>query len=319
MSVDSISLSWPVTGLVAHHAVVTCSQMMAWLCVWQRYRVFEKSSRSWQASIMWSNGALHPSSKVGTDHPAEFDSGGVHVTGRHDEKPYRKAGENPYLAGASCADDSPAQLKSERDTGSVVESGMNDSKDKATPQRDNGLTNNDALSVAGDSAALILSQGTNSPRGISSSLDLPMEREYPPEGNHSGMVSSLVSRWESESRSQSSGQGAEPSSSAAVVGPQLSRSQEDWASNTEAANTSVSTSVSVSNDGKRKAFPDSSRRRAARKAKSDLQDGYSSLAATLTQVVGRVDPSSGQARKVRSMAKLLLEDYQRDGKVISGV
>ena len=82
------------------------------------------------ASIMWSNGAPHLSSKVGTDHPAEFDSCGVHVTGRHDEKPYRQAGENGYLAGASCADDSPAQLKSERDTGSVVESGMDDSKDK---------------------------------------------------------------------------------------------------------------------------------------------------------------------------------------------
>ena len=84
------------------------------------------------ASIMWSNGALHPSSKVGTDHPTLFDSGGVHVTGKHDEKPYRQAEENAYLAGASCADDSPAQLKSERDTGSVVESGMDDSKDKAT-------------------------------------------------------------------------------------------------------------------------------------------------------------------------------------------
>ena len=57
----------------------------------------------------------------------------------------------------------------------------------------------------------------------------------------------------------------------------------------------------------------------ARKAKSDLQDGYSSLAATLTQVAGRVDPSSVQAWKVHSMAELLLEDYQRDGKVISGM
>ena len=245
------------------------------------------------ASIMWSNGNLHPSSKVGTDHPAEFDSGGVHVTGKHDEKPYRQAGENAYLAGASCADDSPAQLKSERDTGSAVESGMDDSKDKATPQRDNGLANNDALSVAGESSALVLSQGTNSPRGTSSSLDLPMEREYPPDGKQSGMVSSLVSRWESEARSQSPGQGAEPSSSATVFGSQPFRGQEEGASSTEAAYTSVSTSVSVSNDGKRKAFPNSRRRRAARKAKSDLQDGYSSLAASLTQLAGRIDPSSG--------------------------
>ena len=50
------------------------------------------------------------------NHPAEFDSGGVHVTGMHDEKPHRQAGENAYLAGASCADGPPAQLKSERDT-----------------------------------------------------------------------------------------------------------------------------------------------------------------------------------------------------------
>ena len=200
------------------------------------------------ASIMWSNGALHPSSKVGTDHPALFDSGGVHVTGKHDEKPYHQAGENAYLAGASCADDSPAQLMSERDTGYGVESGMDDSKDNATPQRGDGLANNDALSDAGGSSALILTQSTNSPRGTSSSLDLPLEREYPPDGRHSGMVSSLVSRWENEARSQSPGQGAEPSLSATVVGSQLSGSQEDWASNTEAANTSVSTRVSVSND-----------------------------------------------------------------------
>ena len=153
------------------------------------------------ASIMWSNGALHLSSNVGMDLPALFDSGGVHVTGKHDEKPYRQAGENAYLAGASCADDSPAQLKSERDTGSVVESGMDDSKDNATPQRGDGLANNDALSDAGESSALILTQGTNSPRGTSSSLDLPLEREYPPDGKQSGMVSSLVSRWENEARS----------------------------------------------------------------------------------------------------------------------
>ena len=133
------------------------------------------------------------------------------------------------------------------------------------------------------------------------------------------MVSSLVSRWENEARSQSPRQGSEPTSSATVFGSQLSRSQEDGASNTEAANNSDSARVSVSNARKPKAFPNSRRRRAARKAKSDLQDGYSSLAATLTQLAGRVDPSSVQARKVHSMAKLLLEDYQRDGKVISGM
>ena len=78
--------------------------------------------------------------------------------------------------------------------------------------------------------------------------------------------------------------------------------------------------MSVSKDGKAsKAFLNSRRRRAARKAKSDLQDGYSSLAATLTQVAGRVDPSSVQPRKVHSMAKVLLENYQRGGKVISGM
>ena len=97
------------------------------------------------ASIIWSNGAPYLSSKVGTDHPAEFDSESVHVTGRHDEKSYRQTGENVYLAGVSCADDSSAQLKSERDTESVVESGMDDSKDNASSQRDDGLGNNDAL------------------------------------------------------------------------------------------------------------------------------------------------------------------------------
>ena len=91
------------------------------------------------------------------------------------------------------------------------------------------------------------------------------------------------------------------------------------ASNSEAANTPVSTSVSVIDGGKAsKAFPNSRRRRAARKAKSELQGGYSSLAAALTQLAGRVDPNSAQARKVHSMANLLLEDYQRDGMVISG-
>ena len=164
MSVDSISLSWPVSGLVAHLAAVTCSQMLAWLSVWQRFRGLREVVKKLAASIMWSNGALHLSSNVGTDHPAEFDSGGVHVTGRHDEKPCRQAGEDGCPAGASRADDSSAQLKSERDTGSVVEPGMDDSKDKATPQRDDGLANIDALSDAGGSGALILTQGTSSPR-----------------------------------------------------------------------------------------------------------------------------------------------------------
>ena len=134
------------------------------------------------------------------------------------------------------------------------------------------------------------------------------------------MVSSLVSRWESDTRSQSPGQGLEPSSGARMAGSQLSRSQEDWASNTEASNSAVSSNVSVI-DGEKasKALPNSRRRRAARKAKSELQDGYSSLAAALTQLAGRVDPNSAQARKVHSVANLLLEDYQRDGMVIRGI
>ena len=103
------------------------------------------------------------------------------------------------------------------------------------------------------------------------------------------------------------------------IDSQLFRSQEDGTSNTETANNSVSASVSVSNARKSKTFANSRRRRAVRKAKSDLQDGCRSLAATLTQLAGRVDQSSVQARKVHSMAKLLLEDYQRDGKMISGM
>ena len=43
MSVDSISFSWPVSGRVAHLAVVTGSQVLAWLSVWQRFRVFDSS------------------------------------------------------------------------------------------------------------------------------------------------------------------------------------------------------------------------------------------------------------------------------------
>ena len=112
----------------------------------------------------------------------------------------------------------------------------------------------------------------------------------------------------------------DPPSGARMAGSQLSRNQENGASNMEASNTPVSTIVSVSDGGKAsKALPDSGRRRAARKAKSELQDGDSSLAAAMTQLAGRVDPNSAQARKVHSMANLLLEDYQRDGEVISGI
>ena len=227
----------------------------------------------------------------------------MHVTGKEFGKPCLQEGDDACPAGVSRADDSSAQLKSERGSGSDVEPEKDDSKDKATPQRDDGLANNDALSDAGVSAALLTKQGTCSPRSTRSTLDLTLERECPPDGKHSGIVSSLVSRWESESRSQSPWQGSEPSSRARMAGSQLSRSQENWASNTEAANTPVSTSVSVSDGGKAsKAFPNSRRRRAARKAKSELQDGYSSLAATLTQLAGRVDPSSPHARKRRQIS-----------------
>ena len=240
----------------------------------------------------------------------------MHAIGKKDGTPCRQAGDDACLAGASRADDSSAQFKSERDTGSVVEFGMDHSKDKATPQRDDGQANNDALSDAGVSAALTLTQGTNSPRGTRSTLDLPMEREYPPDGKHSGLVSSLVSRWESDTRSQSPGQGLQPSSSARMAGSQLSRSQGNGASNMDVSNTPFSSIVSVI-DGEKasKALPNSRRRRATRKAKSELQDGYSSLAAALTQLDGRLEPNGAQARKVHSMANLLPEEYQRDGEV----
>ena len=164
MIVDSISLSWPVSGLVAHLVVVTCSQMLAWLSVWQRFRVFEKSSRSWQQALCGAMELRIFRRMLGRISQLKLGSGGVHVTGRHDEKPCRQAGEDGCPAGASRADDSSAQLKSERDTGSVVEPGMDDSKDKATPQRDDGLANIDAPSDATESGALILTQGTSSPR-----------------------------------------------------------------------------------------------------------------------------------------------------------
>ena len=272
------------------------------------------------ANVMWSNGALHLSSNVGMDLPAEVDSGGVHVTGKEDGKPCRQAGDDACLAGASRADDSSAQLKSERDTGSVVEPGWTTRRRRRRLSVTMVLPTMMRLSDAGESAALILTQGTNSPRGTRSTLDLPMEREYPPGGTHSGMVSSLVSRWESDTRSQSPGQGLEPSSGARMAGSQLSRSQENGASNLEASNTPVSSNVPVSDGGKTsKALPNSRRRSAARKAKSELQDGYSSMAAALTQLAGRVDPNSPQARKVHSVANLLLEDYQRDGEMIPGI
>ena len=126
------------------------------------------------ASILWSNEALHLSSNVGMDHPALFDSGGVHVTGKHDENPYHQAGENAYLAGASCADVSSAQLKSERETGSGVEPDSGDSKDQATPEPDDGLGNKDVLSDKGESPALIPTQGTISPRCTRSGPDIPL-------------------------------------------------------------------------------------------------------------------------------------------------
>ena len=267
------------------------------------------------ASIMWSSGALHLSSNVGMDLPAEVNSGGVHVTGKEGGKPCRLAGRMRVY---SRADASSAQLKSQRETGSVVGPDMDDSKDKATPHRDDGHGNKDVLSAAGESAALTPMQGTNSPQGTRSGLDLPLERECPPDGKHSGLVSSLVSRWESDTRSQRVGQGMERSLGARMAGSQLSRSQANGASNLEASNTPVSSIVSVI-DGEKasKPLPTSRRRRAAKKAKSELQDGYGSLAAALTQLAGRVDPSSAQARKVHSVANLLLEDYQRGGEVIS--
>ena len=273
------------------------------------------------ANVMWSNGALHLSSNVGMGLPAEVGSGGVHVTGKEGGTPCRQAGDDACLAVPSRADDSSAQLKSERETGSVVEPGMDGSKDKATPQRYDGLANNDALPIAGESAALIPMQGYKLTHlGTRSDPELPLEREYQPGGTHNGMVSSLVSRWECDTRSRIPGQGLEPSSGARMTGFELSRSQENWASNLEVSNTQASSIVPVGDDGKAsRAPPNSRRRRAARKAKSELQDGYSSLAAALTQLAGRVDPNSAQARKVQSMANLLLEDYQRGGEVIRGI
>ena len=90
---------------------------------------------------------------------------------------------------------------------------MDDSKDKATPQCGDDLGNKDVPSDAGEPAALILTHaGSELTTGYKDSgLDFPLEREYPPDGKHSGLVSSLVSRWESEARSQSPGQGLEPS------------------------------------------------------------------------------------------------------------
>ena len=93
-----------------------------------------------------------------------------------------------------------------------------------------GHGNKNARSDAGESDALIPTQGTNSPRGTRKGLDLPLERECPPDGTHSGLVSSLVSRWESDTRSQRSGQGMEPSLDAMMTSSELSRTGQ-WPKN----------------------------------------------------------------------------------------
>ena len=105
-----------------------------------------------------------------------------------------------------------------------------------------------------------------------------------------------------------------------MTGSELSRSQGNGASNLEDTNTPDSSIVSGSDgENANKSPPNPRRRRAVRKAKSELQDGYSSLATALTQLAGRVDPKSARARKILRMANLLLEDYQRDGEVIRGI
>ena len=74
--------------------------------------------------------------------------------GDEDGKPCCQAGDDACLAGASRADDSSAQLKLEHDTGSVVEPGMDDSKDKATLSVTMVLPTIDALSDAEESDEL---------------------------------------------------------------------------------------------------------------------------------------------------------------------
>ena len=80
------------------------------------------------------------------------------------------------------------------------------SKDKATPQPDDGLANNDALSDAEESDALILTRCTNSPRGTRGTLDLPMgERISFTKPLGKGWNRHRVPGWPVLSRSQENG------------------------------------------------------------------------------------------------------------------
>ena len=124
------------------------------------------------ASIKWSSGALHLSSNVGINLPAEVGSGGVHVTGKEGGTPCRVLLE-PHVRMFR-------QHSSSRSAKQDPLWNLN----KSRPQPDDGLGNKDVLSDAGESAAL--------PRSTTSGPDLPSEREYPPDGKHSGLVSSLV-------------------------------------------------------------------------------------------------------------------------------
>ena len=82
MSVDGISLSWPVTGLVALRAVVTSSRMLAWLSVRLRFRVYERSTRSWQQALCGAMQRCIFRRMLGCITQLDVDSGGVHVTGK---------------------------------------------------------------------------------------------------------------------------------------------------------------------------------------------------------------------------------------------
>ena len=183
------------------------------------------------------------------------------------------------------------------------------------PHRDTGHGNENARSDAGESDALRSRQGTNSPRGTRKGADFSSERVCPPDGTHSGLVSSLVSRWEVDTRPQSSGQGMEPPMGAMLASSELSRSQGTGAGNLEDPSTPDSSMMYGSDDENANKAPPNPRRRRA----YELRDGYSSLATALTQLAGRVHPESAQARKIHRMANPLLEDYQRDGEVVRGI
>ena len=114
-----------------------------------------------------------------------------------------------------------------------------------------------------------------------------------PDGTHSGHVSSLVSRCETDTRPQSSAQGKETPPGAGPAGAERSCSS---GANSALDPCTPDSSMMIDSDIE---------------AGNELKEGYSSLATSLSQKFGRVHPKSAQAGKIRRLVSQVLEDYKR--------